>query len=974
MSKSREIPPHLLASAGAPRAGGLLIRERLLKRLDAADGLGVWLSAPAGYGKSSLAASYASMRARSCIWLRLSQTDADPASFFAHLSAAAAAEARLPVLQAEQLGDIVGFARRYFPALFATLPLSGLLVLDEAESVAESLQAVLAVAVAAVPPGLQLLVTSRTPPPSTLARARVDARLLTLEARDLSLTRDEIMALFVQRRTPATDDQIDAVHTRTLGWPAAVSLTLLAGGQLPSLDDEVLRDYLRLEVWPGFDESTRQRLLLAAQLPYVNAALERVWPRLDGSTAMLGQFAQRGLFVLTESGDEPRQVLHPMIRDFLCRFAQESLPPDEHVALRRDAARALADAGDTEAAMPALLAAGDFERAAPVLVALAPRLVAQARMRTLAGWLAPFPAAWREREPDLDYWGAQVWVMAKPARAREQLLRSKAGYAARGDAAGRLRTLAHLAYLSFVDFAPEYPITRWLDELSEVAARFDDLPSAQDKAQVAVTVVHALLVGEPAHAELPRWRERALDALHAPIGLQLRARVASVLGINLLWSGLFEQLGAMHGLLARTIEKQGLTDYGQLVWGLVELDACWAQGRLGDAPVVLRRLLATSERCGIRALETYHRLLANDAQLAAGDLPAAEALLTEARAATLPEQITEIWHTAFQAAWLALWRGEGPTVLHEARAAIDAARAIRSPMCEAFGWVALALAHRQRGSDGEVAATLSSLREVAARSGSAMVDFHVHDLAAWLARRRGDTAAESAALADALRLLARHDMVYPALGTAPLLAETAAAALALGIESAFVQRWIRRRALAPPADALAADWPVPLQLQLLGAFEVVIDGQPLVFEGKVQKRPLELLQALAVHGPAPVPVARLIDDLWPELDGDAARKAFDAALMRLRRLLVHRAAALRVEAGALHLDPALIGCDLWSLRRLAELPPAALQARPALQTWALARAGAALLPLQQAAWIAAPRQRHLRRMQQRFAASPAAGL
>jgi LuxR family maltose regulon positive regulatory protein len=964
MSKAPEVPLPLLIAAGAPRSGGLLMRERLLQRLDAAAGLGIWLCAPAGCGKSSLAASYASARDRPCIWLRLSPTDADPASFFAHLSAAAGAA--LPALQAEQLGDIAGFARRYFPALFAALPPAGLLVLDEAESVAEPLQALLAAAVAAVPPGAQLLVTSRTPPPPPLARARIEGRLLTLEAEELSLTRDEIADLFIQRGSPATGEQIDAVHTRTRGWAAAVSLTLLDGGRLPSADDEVLRDYLRLEVWPGFDPGTQQRLLLAAQLPYVNAALERAWPRLAGSTAMLGGFAQRGLFVLTESGDEPRQVLHPMIRDFLCRFAQQSLPPDEHDALRRDAARALADAGDTEAAMPALLAAGDFERAAPVLVALAPRLVAQARMRTLGGWLAPFPPAWCEREPDLDYWGAQIWVMAKPAKAREQLLRAKAGYAARGDAAGRLRTLAHLAYLSFVDFAPEYPITRWLDELSEVAPRFDDLASAQDKAQVAMTVVHALLVGDPAHTELPRWRERALDALHAPIGLQLRARVASVLGINLLWSGLFEQLGAMHGLLARTIEKQGLTDYGQLVWGLVELDACWAQGRVADAPGVLQRLLATSERCGIRALDTYHRLLANDAQLAAGELPAAEALLAEARAATLPAQITEIWHTAFQAAWLALWRGDGPTILREARAAIDAARAIRSPMCEAFGWVALALAHRQRGSEADVEATLLGLRELAARSGSAMVDFHVHDLAAWLARRRGDAAGEAAALADALRLLARHDMLFPALGTAPLLAETAAAALAQGIESAFVQRWIRRRGLVPPADALAVDWPMALRVRVLGGFELAIDGQPLLFEGKVQKRPLELLQALLLHGPAAVPVARLVDDLWPELEGDAARKAFDAALLRLRRLLRAHAAALWVEAGALHLDLELIGCDLWSLRRLAELPPAALQQRPALHGWAQARAAAALLPLQQAAWIEAPRQRHLRRMQQRF--------
>lgn len=968
MCSARVIPLPPPTAAGPPLPGGILPRERLLQRLDSAAGRCVWLAAPAGYGKSSLASSFARTRSHACTWLRLSPADADPAGFVAHLSAAAGA--RLPIPQAEQLGDMAGFARRYFPALFDALPPSGLLVLDEAESAAEPLQALLAEAVAAVPPGARLIVTSRSAPPASLARARVEGRLLTLGAADLALTRDEIAALFAHRRSPATPIEVDAVHQRTLGWPAAVSLTMLAGGQLPTVDDDVLRDYLRHEVWPAFDEPTRQRLLLAAHLPYVDTALERAWPRLAGTVAMLERFAQRGLFVLTEHGDAPRQVLHPLIRDYLRRHAEDTFAHAEIAALQRDAACALADAGDAESAVPALLAAGDLERAARAVLSLAPRFVAQARLRNLGGWLAAFPAEWRERKPDLEYWLGLVWLMAKPGLARQHLLRAATGYAACGDGTGRLRALANLAYLSFVDFAPEYPITRWLDELHEVTPRFDALPSAEEKAQVAMTMVYALLVGEPAHPDLPRWRERALDALHAPIGLQLRARVASVLGINLLWSGLFEQLGAMHDLLARAIDKQGLTDYGRLVWGLVELDACWTQDRLADAPVVLRRLLATADQCGIHALDTYHRLLANDAQLAAGALDAAEALLAEARAHVLPAQLTEVWHAAFQAAWLALWRADEAAALREGRAAIDAARAIRSPMCEALGAIAQSLAHRQRGGDADVEAALSALRGVAARSGSAMVDFHLHDLQAWLARRRGDAAGEAAALAAALGLLARHDLVYPALGTDAALADTAAAALAHGVEAAFVQRWIRQRGLPAPADVIAPDWPHPLRLRVLGGFEVAIDSRPLTFEGKVQKRPLELLQALAVHGPAPVPVTQLVDDLWPELDGDAARRSFDAALLRLRRLLGDHGSAIRLEAGVVHLDTARIGCDLWALRRVAQLPAAALQQRAALATWARERGAAALLPLQDASWAVVARERHARWVVQRLNADP----
>jgi ATP/maltotriose-dependent transcriptional regulator MalT len=958
MSSARLTALPVPAPDGAPRAQGLLPRERLLARLDAAVGASLWIAAPAGHGKTSLAASYARERGLACTWLRLAAADADAAGFFAHLSQAA--RARLPVPQPEQLGDMAAFARRYFPALFAALPASALLVFDEAELAAEALQGVLAELVAAVPPQARVVFTARSAPPPALARALVEGRLGTLEAAELALTADEIAALYAQRGLRATAAEVAAVQRRTLGWPAAVALTLRAGGRLPAADDEVLRDYLRHEVWPAFDEATRERLLLAAQLPYVNAALERAWPRLAGTAGLLARYARRGLFVLDEGGAEPRQVLHPLIREYLCSHAAQTLPAGDHAALRRAAARALAEAGDVEAALPLLLAAGDHEHAMRAVLAIAPRLVAQARLHTLGGWLAAFPAAWREHEPDLEYWAGLVWLTGQPARARAHLLRAAAGYAARGDATGRLRTLAHLVYLSFVDFAPDYPITRWLDELQAVSPHFDALPGAEDKAQLAMTMVYALLVGEPAHPELPRWRERALDALHAPIGLQLRARVASVLGINLLWSGLFDQLGAMHALLAPTIARQGLGDYGQLVWGLVELDACWAEGRPADAPRTLRRLLATAGRCGIHALDTYHRLLANDALLAAGELDAAEALLAEARAAMLPAQATEVWHAALLAAWLALWRGDAPAAQREARAAIDAARAIRSPVCEAFGGIALALAHRRRGSLADLEATLATLRELAARAGSAMVDFHLHDLQAWLARQRGDAAAEAAALAAALGRLARHGIAYPALGTAAALAETAAAALAHGIEATFVQGWIRQRRLAPPADALATDWPHPLRLQVLGGFAVVIDGRPLTFEGKVQKRPLELLQALAVHGPAPVPVVQLVDDLWPELDGDAARKAFDAALHRLRKLLGEHGGALRLEAGAVHLDTARIGCDLWTLRRAAGLAEAGLRARPALAAWAAVHRPAVLLPLQDAAWAEAARRAHAR--------------
>ena len=73
------------------------------------------------------------------------------------------------------------------------------------------------------------------------------------------------------------------------------------------------------------DTALGASLWLAAQLPYVDAALERVWPRLAGTAELLARYARRGLFVPNDGGDGPRQVLHPLIRDFEGKLQQRPL-------------------------------------------------------------------------------------------------------------------------------------------------------------------------------------------------------------------------------------------------------------------------------------------------------------------------------------------------------------------------------------------------------------------------------------------------------------------------------------------------------------------------------------------------------------------------------------------------------------------------------------------------------------------------
>jgi DNA-binding SARP family transcriptional activator len=96
----------------------------------------------------------------------------------------------------------------------------------------------------------------------------------------------------------------------------------------------------------------------------------------------------------------------------------------------------------------------------------------------------------------------------------------------------------------------------------------------------------------------------------------------------------------------------------------------------------------------------------------------------------------------------------------------------------------------------------------------------------------------------------------------------------------------------------------------LGRFEIIKDGEPLLFAGKVQKKPLELLKALIAFGCANVPAERLTDALWPDADGDLARKSFEMTLSRLRRLLGEDD-FVKYRAGQLSID--LLSCWVDSI-------------------------------------------------------------
>ncbi len=361
-----------------------LPRPEVVERLAGADAQVLLITAPAGWGKTSLLAAWldAEQGRRPAAYLRLEEGDDTGPVFWTY--AVAALRRALPELATGAADALrspdVDPMRDVVPSLLNELTEADkalLLVLDDYHVISrEAIHRSVGYLIDHLPPGVQLAIATRADPRLPLGRLRASGNLMELRAHDLAFSAMETAELLRRRFAVDLDDgAVELLRRRTEGWPAAVHL---AGVSLQDTedptefvvrfagDDRNVADFLIGEALERVSDQDREFLLRTSVLDQMTGPLcDEVAGVTDGA-AILDRMERSGLFLIPLDNRRRWYRYHRLFGDWL-RHELRSTDPALIPTLHLSAARWYAETGSLEPAIDHAINAGDYPLAARLI-------------------------------------------------------------------------------------------------------------------------------------------------------------------------------------------------------------------------------------------------------------------------------------------------------------------------------------------------------------------------------------------------------------------------------------------------------------------------------------------------------------------------------------------------------------------------------------------------------------------------------
>ena len=411
----------------------LVARQHLIQSLD--QGLHrklTILSAPAGYGKSTLLSEWATGCKWPLGWITLESGDNDIERFIAYLiSAMQAAESSL-----SRLSSILETRFSFQPMppdailaiLVNQLSLTAerlVLVLDDYHLIDnQEIHGFLNTLLDNLPPNIHLVISTRVDPPIKLARLRAKDQLNEITERELRFTPQEAENFFdIVMGLRLTRAQVTEIEARTEGWITGLQLAGLSLKDRQNPDDLIktlsgthrfILDYLAEEVFSDLPAALQTFLLRVSILDRLSPGLcDAVIGDLVGesgvqlqSKIVLDFLDASNLFVIPLDSQRQWYRFHSLFAEFL-QDRLESQAADELARLHRQAAIWYAENNLFSEAIRHSLAGGEIDGAADLIQSHAKEYLTRGEIRTLSNWIEALPEGVITARPQLGL--ARAW-------------------------------------------------------------------------------------------------------------------------------------------------------------------------------------------------------------------------------------------------------------------------------------------------------------------------------------------------------------------------------------------------------------------------------------------------------------------------------------------------------------------------------------------------------------------------------------
>jgi LuxR family maltose regulon positive regulatory protein len=402
----------------------LVPRARLLEQLSAAhDSPLILVTAPPGYGKTTMLAQWGERDARPFAWVTLDDTDNDASRLLTYVIFA--------------LDQVVPLGGAIFPSppepgpSFTAFSLPRLtralakrvrpfvLVIDDVHVLTDRASLdLLAMLVEQVPSGCHVVLVGRDQPALPLSRLVANRSLVRFGAVNLAMTPLEGLELMHADGVPLGDAEAAMIVDRTEGWPAGLHLAALALREQEHLGkaletfagtDALITEYLRAELLERLSPERRTFMMKTAALDRLSGPLCDAVLRTTGSGEKLEDIERANIFVAATDRNHKWYRRHQLFREMLLAELRRRDPKHERVQHRR-AAEWFASTGNPDAALKHARAAGDIELAARIICSNVQEYLSSGRAATIRQWIEDLPSRELAEIPSVGPSAALVYI------------------------------------------------------------------------------------------------------------------------------------------------------------------------------------------------------------------------------------------------------------------------------------------------------------------------------------------------------------------------------------------------------------------------------------------------------------------------------------------------------------------------------------------------------------------------------------